>query len=255
LSGNGKADLGAYRVGVWGDDIAGAGLVGTSDTGYGVVAVNTSATNATLLAQNDSTGNAVVAVNTSTDHPTLFAQNNGDGNAAMAYNTSTTGTTLIAQNNTTASNGLIFQAKDPNVQSNGSPAACQINTRGDMGCTGDVVQTRPANGLVKALLYVDPAQPTGSQIVRCYNSTLAEPAATTPPCGFTFNYVVLGQHQIDFKFTVTDRFIQGTTVFVQGDADNVGLEVEGFGGDSIVNVATYYTNDFFTDTPFYLTVF
>lgn len=257
FSNNGKSDIGFYRAGVWGDDVAGAGLVGTSDTGYGLVTVNTSATKATLLAQNNSTGNAVLAVNTSTDHPTLFAQNNGDGNAAMAYNTSTTGTTLIAQNNTTASNGLIFQAKDPNVKSNGSPAACQINTRGDMGCTGDVVQTRPANGLVKALVYVDPSQPAGQQIVRCYNSLLSEPDASTPPCGFRNDHLGNGDNRIEFGFTVNDRFAQVTAVLDNRSLYSIVANINNAdgAGPTQLEVDTEDINGSIGDRPFYLTVF
>ena len=152
---------------------------------------------------------------------------------------------------------LIFKASAPNVQSNGSPAFCQVTTHGDMGCTGDVYQNSPANGLVKALVYVDPAQPSGNQIVRCFNSTVLEPTASTPPCGFTFNYFALGQHQIDFGFTVNNRFIQGTAVWALGDASAVGLQLGAFGSNSILDVATYYIGaaSLYTDTPFYLTVF
>jgi hypothetical protein len=231
FSSTGSSDIGYYRVGVWGDDAAGAGVVATSDTGNAVVAVNKS-TSATILAQNNSTGNAVAAVNTST-----------------------TDATLLATNNTNASNGLIFRATAPNVQSNGSPAACQINTRGDLGCSGDVVQTRPANGLVKALVYFDPAQPAGQQIVRCYNSTLSEPAASTAPCGFSYIHVQIGINLIDFGFTVNDRFAQISAVFVAGDSNQVAASFDPFGGPTQLRARTFYTTDAFTDTPFYLTVF
>jgi hypothetical protein len=165
FSTNGQSDIGFYRAGVWGDDQSGAGVVATSDT----------------------------------------------GNAAIAVNTSATSITLLAQNNTSASNGVIFRAAAPQVQSNGSSAFCQVTTHGDMGCTGDVYQNNPANGLVKALLFFDPGQPAGHlKIVRCFNSALTEPAASTPPCGFTYSNLDVGINQIDFGFPVTNRFPQIT---------------------------------------------
>jgi hypothetical protein len=187
-SGSGAGILGMYRVGVWGDDTSGAGVVGMSDT-----------------------GNAVLAVNNSTIATALLAKNTGTGSAALADNTSATSATMVAQNRTSATNGLIFQATAPNVLSNGSPAFCQVTTHGDMGCTGDVYQNNPANGLVKALLFFDPGQPAGHlKIVRCFNSALAEPAASTPPCGFTYSNLDVGINQIDFGFPVTNRFPQIT---------------------------------------------
>jgi len=259
FSTNGQNDIGFYRAGVWGDDISGVGVVATSDTGYGMVANNTSATNAAVVALNNSTGNGLLAINASTDHPTVFAQNNGDGTAAMAYNTSATGMTLKATNNTTSSTGIIFRAEAPQVLVNGSSAFCQVNTSGTLGCTGDVYQNSPANGLVKALLYFDPFQPLGSQVVNCFNSSLAEPAASAPPCGFTVAHTLLGLYQVDFGFTVNNRFVQITAAEAYPDVGPVVAAVDHYRSSTAtqVNVETFYVNAArqYTDTPFYLSIF
>jgi len=163
---------------------------------------------------------------------------------------------MYVQNNTTDPTGVIFRAEAPQVSVNGSTAFCQVTTRGGLGCTGDVYQNLPANGLVKALLYVDPSQPSGSQIVRCFNSTIAEPAASTPPCGFTFIYSNLGAHEVDFGFTVSNRFVQGTAVRSGSDSSSVVLDVFPVNSTTTLGVETFYTDSAtLTDTPFYLTVF
>jgi hypothetical protein len=242
---NAAGAIGQNRAGVWGDDSTGVGVVATSDTGTAAIASNTSSTFATLVAKNTSTANAVVAVNTGTAAPTVLAQNTY--NAADGH-------------------GLILRAEAPNVNINGATAACQINTRGDLGCTGDVVQTRPANGLVKALIQFDPQQSFNAQIYRCYNSTLPEPAASTPPCGFYHSHLGLGTNRIGFGFEVDDRFIQITAVYVRGDSHQVIADLDNTQspapGLTELDVATFYSNtdpnvmqDPHTDTPFYLTVF
>ena len=213
LSTNGASGLGFYRVGVWGDDSTGVGVVATSDTGVAATAVNASS---------------------NTVYPTL-----------------------LAQNNTTASNGVIFRAAAPNVQSNSSSAFCQVTTHGDMGCTGDVYQNSPANGLVKALLFFDPAQPAGSQIVRCFNSAIVEPGASTPPCGFTYNHLDVGINQIDFGFTVINRFPQITAGIEVGNNGVSGMFYFPVGGaSSQLQVWTILgVDNNRIDAPFSLSIF
>jgi len=58
---------------------------------------------------------------------------------------------------------------------------------------------RLAGGWVKAMLYVNAYQ-SPYTIVRCFNSTLAGAAATTPPCGITFNEVQVGMWAFTFNF-------------------------------------------------------
>jgi hypothetical protein len=65
-------------------------------------------------------------------------------------------------------------------------------------------QARTAGGWVKAMVYFDGQD--GGGLARCYNSTLAGAAATTPPCGFTVTATSAG-FEINFGFEVDDRFL------------------------------------------------
>jgi hypothetical protein len=47
-------------------------------------------------------------------------------------------------------------------------------------------------------------------ITRCFNSTLAGAAATTPPCGFNLMEQAPGSFFIDFGFEIDDRFFLAT---------------------------------------------
>ena len=177
-----------------------------------------------------------------------------DLNGLWAVNNHPNAASIVAQNDTTVSNGLIFFATAPNVTSNGSPAQCGINTHADLGCTGDVAQSRPANGLVKALVYFDPFQPTGQAIVRCYNSQLAEPAASTPPCGFTYTHLRNGDNTIDLGFAVQDRFVQATSRYEDMGGNTANADV--FFTRTVVRITPFsIRNQDLSDTRFYLTVF
>jgi hypothetical protein len=70
--------------------------------------------------------------------------------------------------------------------------------------SGNASQNRTGGGWVKAMIYYDGE--TGGGLSRCYNSTLAGAAATTPPCGFTVTATSLGIN-INFGFEVDDRFL------------------------------------------------
>ena len=109
----------------------------------------------------------------------------------------------------------------------------------------------------KALIYFDPSQPAGSQIVYCFNSALAEPAASTPPCGFNNFHANAGINRIDFGFPVNNRFVQVTAVLTSNDTQLVVANVDNYGAGSNnqVQVHTFYAIGSETDTPFYLTVF
>ena len=240
-SNNGQSNVGFSRVGVWGDDASGLGVAASSDS-----------------------GSALAAFNSSADSPTLRAINDSSNNAVFAFNTSTTNPTMYVDNNTNSPTGVIFRAEAPQVQVNGSTAFCQVNTRGGMGCTGDFYQNTPANGLVKALLYFDPSQAVGHQIVNCFNMALAEPAASTPPCGMSIIHLGAGDNRIDFGFPIRNRFVQVTTLLVLSDSHPVIANLGTFSpANTQIDVATFYANtnpDISitfspTDTPFYLTVF
>jgi len=71
---------------------------------------------------------------------------------------------------------------------------------------GNAQQARTAGGWVKAMVYVGEA----NTVFRCFNSTLAGSAATTPPCGFTISNSSVTGNTIDFGFEVDDRFYSAT---------------------------------------------
>jgi hypothetical protein len=69
----------------------------------------------------------------------------------------------------------------------------------------NVQQARSAGGWAKALVYVKGTTAPYS-IGRCYNSTLAGAAASTPPCGFNLTEIAQAEWVVDFGFEVDDRF-------------------------------------------------
>jgi hypothetical protein len=68
---------------------------------------------------------------------------------------------------------------------------------------GNVEQKRTAGGMVKAMLHFSPF--SGGRIISCFNSTLSGTAATTAPCGLTFDITGTGDYIFDFGFEVDDR--------------------------------------------------
>jgi hypothetical protein len=69
---------------------------------------------------------------------------------------------------------------------------------------GDAGQARTGGGWVKAMALIDPNQPAGQQVVRCYNSQVAP---STPNCGITATGWYVGDWGIDFGFDISDRFL------------------------------------------------
>ena len=169
-------------------------------------------------------------------------------------NSSGTATIHFRSNN----NELVTINNDGNVLVKGQ------NGGGNLTVDGNADQARSMGGFVKAMAYVNlTTQQTGS-IVRCFNSQTNN---STPPCGFTFTYLGLGDYIIDFGFEVDDRFIQVTPVFVGGgfDSELVGANLCLGSCSSITShqteVITFYTSTKSslgpqqTNTPFYITVF
>jgi hypothetical protein len=72
--------------------------------------------------------------------------------------------------------------------------------------TGNAQQDRASGGWVKAMVFVNTAQPPYT-IQRCFNSTLIGSAATTPPCGFNLLETGEGVFNLDFGFEIDDRFV------------------------------------------------
>jgi hypothetical protein len=67
----------------------------------------------------------------------------------------------------------------------------------------NVQQARTAGGWVKAMLWINGESGT---VPRCFNSTLAGAAATTPPCGFAVDKTGIGDYIVVLNFEVDDRY-------------------------------------------------
>lgn len=65
------------------------------------------------------------------------------------------------------------------------------------------LRSAEAQGKAKATIYYSGFS---NGIVSCFNSTLAAPANTTPPCGFKTTKFGTGDYAIDFGFKANNRF-------------------------------------------------
>jgi hypothetical protein len=200
--------------------------------------------------------------------------------------TQLTASGVITASNVTTSNptgvGIWGQSSGTNGGSDGvhgvtsSPSAsgvAGVNTgNGGVGVWGDaatgfgfytpnnVQQARAAGGWVKAMVLGSGGNygfPPG--IVSCFNSTLAGAAATTTPCGFTFDKTGIGDYIVNFGFQVSDRFFSVTT-HVANPSTGVCTSFTGYCLHSLsVNEAevTLWVTAVqeYTDSNFYLIVY
>jgi hypothetical protein len=98
---------------------------------------------------------------------------------------------------------------------------------------------------------------SGGKIIKCFNSTLAAPANTTPPCGFAATRFGVGDYAIDFGFKVSSRFfsIGGQKVLYRLCTSTNGMP--GCAGTTVTSnqleVISYYFG--VADSKFYVVVF
>ncbi|HZQ64065.1 MAG TPA: hypothetical protein VFA66_02405, partial [Gaiellaceae bacterium] len=85
---------------------------------------------------------------------------------------------------------------------------------------GDAEQQPGTNGLVKALLFVDPNLPS-DPIRQCFNGSESKPEATSGDCRFGYQRLGVGDYVINFgQLDVNNRFMfvqpqaQTTTVYL-----------------------------------------
>jgi hypothetical protein len=157
---------------------------GTSGTSIGVEGVTNSATAYGVAGSNGGNGVGVFGVSV-TGHGVYGSTGGAGSYGVVGVNSAAGGSGVFG----TAPNGNGFST-DSNVQ-----------------------QARTMGGWVKAMVYYDGAD---DLIVRCFNSTFAGAAATTPPCGFTTDKTGAGDYIIVFGFQVNDRFftVSGTSPLV-----------------------------------------
>jgi len=121
-------------------------------------------------------------------------------------------------------------------------------------------QARSAGGWAKALVAVNGSDAPYT-ILRCYNSTLAGSAATTPPCGFNLTEEQPAIFDIDFGFEVDDRFwsVSAEGYYTGGDNGaiiaNAAASAAAFGSNSILQVATYTDSGNYQGAQFTVVIF
>jgi len=113
---------------------------------------------------------------------------------------------------------------------------------------GNAGQTRDKSGFVKAMLYVDPFQPSFAYIQRCYNGITNN---SNGDCGFSVVRDFTGWYSIDFGFQVNDRFYSLTLEF-DGIVGAVSRP-----GTNQLQVRLYQSDDPSNrlDSPFWLIIY
>lgn len=150
------------------------------------------AVRASTAAEADHATNAQNAVN---------AQNATNAtNAASATNAQNASNAALAQNSLSLGGFGSNSYARLNFENQGDVIGTNIASNGSLSVTGNTVQPRGSNGLVKGMLAVT----AGGVIVRCFNGVTG---STTAPCGFTVEVVQpTGHFRITFPFQVSDRF-------------------------------------------------
>ncbi|HZS08473.1 MAG TPA: hypothetical protein VFD58_26805 [Blastocatellia bacterium] len=119
---------------------------------------------------------------------------------------------------------------------------------------GNAKQERGSNGLVKAMVYVD----ANGNMVRCYNSQLADGGASLPPSGGTGCAISIAHSsgfadEVTFNFQVSDRFVSITP---RTPRVATGFS---FGSSTSVLVTSYLTDvdfvDSFTNSSYMLFIY
>jgi hypothetical protein len=119
----------------------------------------------------------------------------------------------------------------------------------------NVLQARTKGGWAKALVYVNGSGAPYS-ILRCYNSTLAGSAASTPPCGFNLTEVGPGQFWVDFGFEVDDRFWSVSAEGYYVDGDNGAIIADAYPPEeSVLEIDTYTNSGNFQGAQFSVVIF
>ena len=113
------------------------------------------------------------------------------GRGVFGLATGATGVGVIGETNSTGI-GVVGKSLTPNGLA--------------FAATGHAQQDRTSGGWVKAMVFVNTAQPPYT-IQRCFNSTLTGTAATTPPCGFNLIETGEGVFTLDYGFEIDDRFV------------------------------------------------
>ena len=211
-------------LGVTGLSASSAALTGTNTfSGYGVYGTSNSGT--AIWGQSFGTGTTSTGVEGVTNSATAYgvAGSNG-GNGVGVFGTSVSGHGVYGSTGGAGSYGVV----GVNSATGGSGVFGTAPNGDGFYTDSNVQQARTMGGWVKAMVYVNAMTPPYS-IVRCFNSTLAGLAATTPPCGINFTENQFGDWLLDFGFEVDDRFVSATLSQVAINGDNASC-ISGYPG-------------------------
>jgi hypothetical protein len=161
-------------------------------------------------------------------------------NAVSATSATTASNAVTAQNSLSLGGLAAGNYAQLNTVNKGTLAASALGTTGTLAVLGNTVQTNPAYGLPKAMLYVDSLS-NPAQIRRCYNGVTGSSAGN---CGFTVSEALghgVGVYHINLGFPVTDRFISLAVQNAGSPLFNVGANFRFNAGN--LEVFTFVTNN------------
>jgi hypothetical protein len=259
-------------------------VTGSPVTKTGTLALNwnvapTSAATANAIVKRDSTGSFTAGAITSTlgvqstigwGTPIYGATNSGvgvygtssgtgSGNNGVEGDSSAQAGSGVAGINSGGGIGLYGQG-GTGVVGTGSTGVYGTGTSYGFATDSNAQQARSAGGWAKALVSVN-GSGAPYKILRCYNSTLAGSAATTPPCGFNLVEQQFAVFTIDFGFEVDDRFwsVSAEGYYVGGDNGaiiaNAFAGATALGSNSMLEVSMYTDSGDYQSTNFTVVVF
>ena len=185
----------------------------------------------------------------------VIGVNSGGGTGV--YGSSSTGGTGVTGKSTT---GVYGVGTTTGVSGSGTTGVYGSGSSYGFATDSNVYQARSAGGWAKALVNVDGSD-APYKILRCYNSTLAGTAASTPPCGFNLTELRPAVFDIDFGFEIDDRFwsVSAEGYVVSGDngaiITNAYADTTGSGKNSVLNVSTYTDGGDYQGSIFTVVIF
>lgn len=209
--------------GVWGRSTSHRGIQGDSDSAQGVYGTSTSSSGVY--------GETAVSSLTAAG---VYGKGTGSGSIGV-----------IGEANVANATGVYGVST--------SPAGVAVYARNNSGgraiyAEGNIAQALSSNGLVKAMISVDPFLPADQYIVRCYNGITN---SSTGNCGFSMTRSFEGSYTINFGFSVNDRFLSLT-------AERFNVLFGGAGVSSNFAYVTFKKGDGFAgfgDSRFFLIVY
>lgn len=237
-SGIGVQGLSTSNTGTVGQSTSGLGVFGNSTSNSGVRGDTASADVLFPGVRGISTGSGGVGVR-------------GDGTTGVyGVSQAVGGIGVIGESNTGTGSGVYGIGKF------GGTGVYGISSSGyAVYANGSAGQPRDKSGFVKAMLYVDPFQPSSAYIQRCYNGITNN---SNGDCGFSMVRNDVGDYTIDFGFRVDDRFQSLTlnSVVIAGIPTGIGTTGSiTLLGTNQIQIFMYSSNVGYRDCRFWLIVY